>query len=539
MYESVNNGVSGENAAPTRTASSSLDLSRLFAIVWKRRRWVIATTAVCLVAAVLFGQLAPHRYTALTQILIDPNELKVLDNVLRAQSTFNDAHIAQVESQARVLVSDNVLKRVIDRLKLDQDPEFIGTGSPGFDPVGAVRTLLMSQPAGRHDPALDALRELKKRTFAKRAERTYVVETGVWTREPDKAVRIADALVAAFLDEQAMARAEAARRASGSLNARLSELQERVRLAEERVEDYKKQNGILSASGQLVSEHQLSELNSQLVLARTRTAEAMTRYEQIRTFQRSKADPGAVSEAIQSSTIAALRSQLAEIQRRQGELTATLGARHPSVGEIESQVRNLNRAITDELARIAEAARNEWERAKANEQALARNLDTLKHGLEDTNEARVKLRELERELAAGRSVYESFLVRTREVSEQERLDTTNIRVIASAEPPQHRSFPPRTLILMAAALFAGLPLGAGVALLREWMPARPAAVNPVEPMAAAAPAPAPVAAAATAEPAPPIAPPAPAEPDRAKAHEKIAALARAVAGERRSAASGV
>ena len=537
MYEGVDKSLTEESAAPAQGAARGLDLSRLFAIVWKRRRWVIATTLLCLLAAVLFGQLMPHRYTAITQILIDPNELRVLDNVLRTQSTFNDAHIAQVESQARVLVSDNVLKRVIDRLKLDQDPEFIGSPGGSFDPIGVVRALFLTQPAGRHDPALDALRELKKRIFSKRAERTYVVETGVWTREPDKAVRIADALVAAFLEEQATARAEAARRASGSLRSRLSELQERVRLAEERVEDYKKQNGILSASGQLVSEHQLSELNSQLVLARTRTAEAMTRYEQIRTFQRSKADPGAVSEAIQSSTIAALRSQLAEIQRRQGELTATLGARHPSVGEIESQVRNLNRAISDELGRIAEAARNEWERAKANEQALARNLDTLKHGLEDTNEARVKLRELERELAASRSVYESFLVRTREVSEQERLDTTNIRVIASAEPPQHRSFPPRTLVLMLAALFAGVPLGAGVALVRDRIPSRPvAAADAVEPAPAAT-------AATTAEPAPPIAPPAPpALPppsDRENAHEKIAALARAVGGERRSVAGGV
>jgi uncharacterized protein involved in exopolysaccharide biosynthesis len=543
MYESAKETTSGSAPVGARDAGSSgLDLARLVAIVWKRRRWVIATVALCLVAAVLFGQFATPRYTAATQILVDPNELRVLDNVLRAQSQFNDAHIAQVESQARVLISDNVLKRVIERLELDRDPEFVGTGGAGFDPIGAIRSLLAAKPAGRHDPALDALRELKKRTFAKRAERTYVVETGVWTREPDKSVRIADALVAAFLEEQANARAEASRRASGSLNSRLSELQERVRLAEQRVEDYKKQNGILSASGQLVSEHHLSELNSQLVLARTRTAEAMTRYEQIKTFQTSKADPGAVNEAIQSSTIAALRSQLAEIQRRQGELTATLGARHPSVGEIESQTRNLKRSIGEELARIAEAARNEWERAKANQDALAANLDTLKHGLEDTNEARVKLRELERDIVASRSVYESFLVRTREVSEQERLDTTNIRVIATAEPPQHRSFPPRTLLLMLGALFVGLPLGAGVALARDWIPARAPVTKDVdEPAPAPAPVdtappiapPAPAASAPPAAPAPAVAPP---MPDREKAHEKIAALARAVAGERRPTA---
>src|SRR5262249_20624540 len=148
-----------------------------------------------------------------------------------------------------------------------------------------------------------------------------------------------------------------------------------------------------------------------LVLARTRVAETKARYDKINELQRSKADHSAIVEATGSATITALRTQLAEILRREGEINATLGKRHPAVIEIESQARRIQRLIDEEVVRIRDAARNDWERAVANEATLSAALDKLKVSLEITNEASVRLRELERDVAANRSVYEAFLVR--------------------------------------------------------------------------------------------------------------------------------
>ena len=64
--------------------------------------------------------------------------------------------------------------------------------------------------------------------------------------------------------------------------------------------------------------------------------------------------------------------------------------------------------IEDEIHRIALAARSEYESARANEAALAANLETLKHSAVTTNEAMVTLRELERDVQASRAVYELF-----------------------------------------------------------------------------------------------------------------------------------
>ncbi|MBX9774384.1 MAG: GumC family protein [Xanthobacteraceae bacterium] len=465
--------------APATTAPANgpaVDVAWLAEVVWSRKRTVALGVVACMLAALLFGVFAPARYTATVQVLVDPNDLRVVDNVLRGQNQLTETHITQVENQVRVLLSNNVAKRVVERLNLDRDPDFVG-GASGLDPRAVLRALF-GGARDRSDPAIEALTALKKRIQSRRVDRTYVVDASVWAHSPQRAVELANALLESFMEEQSAGRAEAARRASTSLNARLAELRERVQQAEQRVEDYKKANNLLSSSGTLVNERQLTELNSQLILARSRSAEAKARYDKIAEAQRNRADPGAIGEAVGSATITALRTQLAEIARKEGEINATLGGRHPAVIEIASQAARIRRMIEEEVARIAEAARNDMERAQANEASLAASLERLKDELEGTNSASVKLRELERDVQAGRSVYESFLVRTREVSEQERLDTTNIRVIASPDLPENRSFPPRTLILLAGSAVLGGMLGVALAFFGAWRDRRRPALAP-------------------------------------------------------------
>ncbi|MGB7102188.1 MAG: exopolysaccharide transport family protein [Xanthobacteraceae bacterium] len=435
--------------APT----ANFDLQRFLAVIWRDKATLLWTTALSLLIAVLFVTLVPPRYTATTQILIDPTDLRAVANDLTPANQANDAAVLQVESQVRVLTSDNVLRRVIKAESLNRDPEFVGRSSW----FGGARY---------GDGSLAALNALKRAVRVKRAERTYVVDVSVTSRDPAKAARIANAIAQAYLAEQTDVRSDAARQISQSLSARLTELKDRVRQAEDRVETYKARNNILGASGQLVNEQQLSELNNQLGMARARTAAAKARLDQIEHMRIPKEEIGAFPEAVRSQTITALRTQYAEIMRREAEQMSSLGARHPAVIEIQAQAERLRHMIEDEVHRIALSARSEYESARANEAALAANLEKLKGNAVTTNEAMVTLRELERDVAASRAVYESFLVRARETGEQERLDTKNIRVISRADPPLRRSFPPSNTLLAVGASLIGVCAGIGIVMMR-------------------------------------------------------------------------
>lgn len=440
------------NAAYAPHAAS--ELRRLISVLWRGKATIILTTAFALALAVLFVLYAPRKYTATTELLIDPSDFHAIPNEITTANQQSDAAVMAVESQLRVLTSDNLLSSIVSDQGLDHDPEFTR---------GAE---------ARQQPGLSALAELKRHLSVKRAERTYVVDVSVTSKIPAKAAHLANAIAQAYLAEQTKVRADAARQVSQSLSSRLKELQDRVRDAEERVETYKAQNNIVDANGELVNEQQLSDLNNQLGAARAHVAQAKARLDQIETMQKSGADAGAFAEAVQSPTITALRSQYAEVMRREAEQKISLGERHPAVIEIEAQAQRLQKMIADEVNRIALSARSDYESAKANEEALSHNLDALKHTTITTNASLVGLRELEREVQANRAVYEAFLVRARETGEQERVDTKNIRVISKADLPLNRTSPPSSLIIGLVALLLGAACGAGIVLMRAASPAR-------------------------------------------------------------------
>jgi polysaccharide biosynthesis transport protein len=458
------------SAAP-QSDDPRVDLRELVQIVKRRRTSIFWTAAIPIVITLAYSFLTAPLYTASTQILIDPRDRRITNNEVNPEALAADGGVAVVESQLLIITSDMVLRRVITREHLDIDPEFGGEPT-GFLDVFLRRALtaigIDRDATDRSNSELQALRQIKRRIGVKRSERAFVADIYVTTESKDKSVRVADAIAQAYLDDQTESRAAASQRASGDLGARLDTLRNRVREAEDRVVQYKEQNNIFSVGGLLVNEQQLSEMNIQLNNARARTAESRSRFEQIQHAREPGDDAGAIAEAVQSQTIGQLRVHYAEMIRQRADLNGRFGPRHPDVATLNSQIRSYQGLINNELGRIATAAKNDLQRAEASERAIAQNLENLKKTAVSTSQASVRLRELEREVEVSRNIYQSFLARARETSEQQSIDSTNARVISKATPPRDKSWPPRGLLL-AIALFAGLGVGTGVGLMREYL----------------------------------------------------------------------
>jgi polysaccharide biosynthesis transport protein len=453
MFEASGYGQSAAVArrgsvAPAFGVFGDFDLGRFCSVLWEGKGTILLSVVVALLLAAAFVLLAPRKYTATTQILMDPMDLRAAQTDVSTTIPQSDAAVLQVESQARVIGSDNILRRVVETEGLDHDPEF-ERGAKSQEQV-----------------PLTALNNLRKHVDIKRPERTYVIEVSVTSEDPAKAARIANAIAQTYLTEQTEVRAGAARQVSQSLTGRLKELQETLRASENKVEAYKSSHNIVGANGELVNEQQLVNLNTELSAARARTAQAKGRLDQIENVQRSKTDIGAFPEAVQSAMITALRTQYTDIMRREAEQKSSLGERHPAVMEIEAQAERVHRLIEDEVNRIAVSARTEYESAKTSEELMAQKVDALKNTAESTNQSLVGLRELEREAQANRTVYESFLVRARETGEQEQIDTKNIRIISRADAPLTRSWPPPSLPIGLAAIMLGAACGTGIVIMR-------------------------------------------------------------------------
>lgn len=424
----------------------------------------VTTIALCGIAAVVLAVLylvvVPAKYEASTEILFDPRGLKAVQNELVSRTENNDSSVALLESQMRVINSETVLRKVVERLDLAHDPEFIGKPGLLAPLTGLLRPDTNSEPAETR-----ALRALQRIVRVDRASRSYVAVISATSRDPNKAPRITDSVANAYLEEDIRARADAAKRVSTSMTSRLNELATRLRDAENNSERFKKDNNLIGTGRGYLSEQQMEELSTQLTQARSATVAQRARLDQIQRALKAGGDVDTMSEAVQSPTIAQLRSQYAEIVRQEGSATALLGDRNPDVAVIRQRLQQHKKLITEELNRIFAAARNDYERAVENEKVLSSNLDVLKTKAATTAEAMVRMRELDRVVEANRAIYEAFLVRAKELAEQENVDTANTRIIAPALAPDKPTTPRGSLVIVA--LVAGLVCGMALVILRR------------------------------------------------------------------------
>mgnify|MGYP001221546966 CR=1 FL=1 len=427
-----------------------------------RHRWLIAVVGLLAMLLALAGGLAmTPKYKATAQLLVDPRDLKVLDNQLSPSAEAQNIDVSLVESQALVLGSETVLRRAAQRLDLLDDPEFNGSRR-GL--AGAIMESLRDIFPGLDIGAVEdrdanaALDRLKRAVQVYRINRSYVLAVGAVAASRDKARAIVDAIVASYLEEVASSRANLAKRAREDIDAGLVALRARVQNAEESLARYTQENNLVGVRGQIVSEQQLADLNSQLISARVEMARLKARLDGSPT---SAADVERFPEAVASPTMRELRVQLSQVNLRKSRLAAQLRPGHPDMRDIADQERAVYTLIESELRRIRDSLSIQYQRAKETVTALESQLEQLRSRVNEANKAQIRLRELEREVEVNRGIYQQAVTRGLEAGQQARLNTANVQVIAAASVDKDRAFPP-PLPLLAGF---GFTIGALLAFL--------------------------------------------------------------------------
>jgi uncharacterized protein involved in exopolysaccharide biosynthesis/Mrp family chromosome partitioning ATPase len=491
IYDEPINQAKPDPRAAATTAAGGFSVLDLIQLVWRRKVTIIAAALLCACIAVAIGKSLTPKYTASAQLYVDPRELQLVDRELTPRAPDLNGLSMVVESQARVITSNNVLLQVIRETQLEKDPEFGGSGD-GKSLFGTLLGLfgIDLKPTAEQQRLVQvaALEALLRHVNVKKTDKTFIVDIDVWSTDPAKAAMLANAISKAYLNETTQSQATRVRRATSDLSSRLAELQERLRNAENALAVYKAQNNFVGTQDTLISDQQLSASNQRLAAARALTLDAQAKYDQIAASRKTSADAGAIPEALQSPTIANLRSQYAEAKKRQAELQSELGPRHPALRQMEQQVEDLRRSIAEETNRFLQAAKNDLTRAQDYEASLNKALDVQKRQSVQMSQAAVRLRELERDVEASRDVYQSFLKRSRETEEQETLNTSSARIIGDATVPQRRTFPPgMALFAMIGFVLGGLAAAAWIIAVDQLAPgANPAQPdrNPVTPESA-------------------------------------------------------
>ena len=451
----------------------AVDLREMLHIL-RRRRWVVIWTTLALVgAALLFVLVVTPLYTATSTVLIDPHRSNLVDSNSNQQMASNFAtDDATTDSQVLLIQSPAVLGRAVNQLNLAHDPEF-GPHAGFLDPIKklfSTRTLAPGQSA--EDVAkVETIEFLQRRLKVTREGTTFVIDINVSSESADKAARIANAIVDSYFYEQVHSKYDTKKIAASWLNQQIDELKSRVLASDRAVEEFRASNNLTVAQGVTVNDQQLGDLNNKLIDAHVQTAEARAKYEQIQNIVKNHSDPGTLDQALSSDVITRLRTQYADVAKNLADVSSKFGPQHPLVINARAQLRETQRLIDQEVQRILEGTRQAYQVAKSREEALQKSLDNLTRVSNESGTKQVRLRELQREADANRTLYESFLARYKETSAQESLDLPDSRIVAKADIPIKPSFPKTTLIL-ALALVAGAGFGSMLAFGADYFDRR-------------------------------------------------------------------
>jgi uncharacterized protein involved in exopolysaccharide biosynthesis len=392
----------------------------------------------------------------------------------------------RVQNEGFVLQSRSIAKLVIDQLRLRNDPEFNPElRKPSFwarldlhqyvpPTVEAwIAQLMPAKPPVRADADREAANRddrmidlLLTRVDVSTLGRSHVLSVKAESQNPATAAAIANTLAQRYLEYQRRDKVESMDRVDKFLLGRISELREQVAKSDQAVEDYRRSHGLYKSGGSGVTAQQLSELNTQLLAAQTAKAEAESRLKEAQELSKGGLTTESVPEVLKSPLIASLKQAQADSERKAAELSASYGARHPSMVNARAEVGNIQRRVGAEIGKVVDGLTREARTAQARYDALAANFETLKQQMGAVNDKSIQLESLERDATVNRNLLEAMLLRAKQSTGAENVLQANAKLVSPAAPAGSPSYPPKALIALLG-IVGGMMVGSAIALLRE------------------------------------------------------------------------
>ncbi|MCX8998428.1 polysaccharide biosynthesis tyrosine autokinase [Rhizobiaceae bacterium BDR2-2] len=459
--------------------SEFVDLEALLAVVY--RQWRVV--AVCVVAAILVGLgfllTSVPRYQATASLLIDRANTEVVQQLTPVGPTGEDE--GNVLSQLEILTSQTIALAVVDKLNLLENPVFNANDSSLVSTViGTVRSLVnVGAWFSSGDDAEDSLAvddrrqqaaaQLLKNLSVSRVGRTYVLAVSYESTSPQFSADVANAIASEYLVDKLNSKYEATRRASDWLVDRIAELRQRALETDFAVQKFRADNGLIQTgtSGNLISDQQLSELNSALIVAQSDTARARARLVRIEQILQSDDSEAIVTDILDNTVANELRKKFLEASKSEAEISARFGSDHAQAVKLRGEMQEYRRLMFEEVSRIAQSYKSDLEVAEARERSLRESVGQASNVSTTAGATQVQLRELQREADTYRNLYQTFLQRYQEAVQQQSFPVTDARILSNATPPERPSKPKKPLILAIFAVL-GAAAGGGLGAFREF-----------------------------------------------------------------------
>jgi polysaccharide biosynthesis transport protein len=405
-------GVQSDGRSGIGQADAEIDLGALGRALWRKKFLIVGLTLLTAALAFAAVSLITPRYKSEARVLIETRENIFLrpdaEKSLERSTTVDQE---AVTSQVQLILSRDLAREIIKKLKLAERPE--------FDPVlrrpGIPQTILrlagITKDPLQMTPEERVLKSYYERLAAFQVEKSRVIAIEFESEDSELAAQAANAIAEGYLVLQQATKQEQTRSAGAWLAGEIERLRAKVAEAEGKVEQYRsKTNLFIGNNNTMLSNQQLGDFNAQLASARAQKADAEGKANMIREALRTGAAVE-FSDIINSELMRRLSEQRVTLRAQLAEQSSTLLDQHPRIKELRAQITDLERQMRSEADRLARSLENDAKLASAKVDSLSVGLDQLKRQAASSNEQDVQLRALERDAKSQRDLLESYLAK--------------------------------------------------------------------------------------------------------------------------------
>ncbi len=434
-----------------------------FTFVLSRRKWWALLTFVAILGAVtLYTRHRRPVYRATASVIIEASPPRVLagvKEVVELGSTNYWIAREYFQTQQKVIAGLEVASRVVEKLRLDEDPEFLGLppGKP-VDEKERLRRIANKVPA----------RILQERITVEPVRDSTLVTVSVDDHDPQRAAEIVNEVVFAYRDQNIDYR----RAVLDEANSELAKMVERYRRekeeADQKLLEFERAHnvGSFQASKEALQAwvKTLHDRRGELELKKSELEARRARVRRLMAAGNWFSVP--LESVLTSSLLIGLKSRLVELRDQRTGLAVTYGEKHPKILALEEQIREMEATLKSEVrAHLAQAEGDYQEvvSSLAEVEALLRQAET---DLSEMGALELDYNTLLERKNTSTDVYKQVHDRFMETTLSAQVETNNVRIQELARVPE-RPIRPDLRLAVAVGGLVGILLGVGLAFLME------------------------------------------------------------------------
>lgn len=450
-----------QTRGPSESTKGDFD-SRVIVRLLLQQKWVILGVFSSVLLATVFVTLSMAKvYEASASLEYDPTPPRPLGSEVEDVASPAGNFLASKEwyqTQNAIIASRAVGRKVVERLALQRDPDFM--------------EIAADERASWHGVTVDeAIQELSERLTVKQDRDTRVARISVRSNTAERASLLANAVADAYMDWVMEERLGSTVRAVEWLSGQLDDISKRLDSSEHQLYEFRRKNNVLSVSledQQNGISQTIHSFGAALTDATARRIQAQAKLKQLE--QASSGDPMQVHVTLVANSLAfaELRTRYHEAITERESLAVKYGPNHPEIRRVQERVDSIVAAARAEVDGLVQSLRADLRELEEVERGLRQaRQQTQNQGL-DLNLHEIEYNRMERERANNEKLHTLLLQRTTETNLTRMLRVSPVRLVDRAPVPEE-PVRPKPILNIVVGIVLGLLSGLGAAVVRMRM----------------------------------------------------------------------